>query len=274
MVKYILIIFLYFIPSSYSEIIDSAGEAYISPDGDLNSCRNDAKDKAYREALEKVVGESIVSNQDLQCKGDKEDAFCDFRKRTISNIEGIVKPVKDHNFTTISEGNLIKCEWTQQVNVEKLKYYPDFEFRFSLSENKFIAPVAPEDGIKLNDNKFKDISFNFEPKQESYLYIFQNSEYINKGKSFFKIFPNKLDVNNRFSKSVNIPTKDNYKFKISFPSGLYDDVYYVTIIAIASEKEISFYDEYTFEDFQTKLFEIMNQKYRYKSEFYSVLKKD
>ena len=77
-----------------------------------------------------------------------------------------------------------------------------------------------------------------------------------------------------FSKKVIIPTKKNYEFKVSFPDNLSKDVYYVNIIAIASENEISFYDEYTYEDFQIKLFEIMDQKYRYKSEFYIVVKKD
>ena len=86
--------------------------------------------------------------------------------------------------------------------------------------------------------------------------MFQNTEYLNEGKSFFKIFPNKLDSENLFSKKVIIPTKKNYEFKVFFPDNLFKDVYYVNIIAIASENEISFYDEYTYEDFQTKLLKL------------------
>ena len=273
MVKYLFLL-VFFSLNITAEIIQSKGEIYIELDGDLNLCRDDARDKAYRTALERIAGESIVSNQDLQCTSNDDDALCELKKRTFSLTQGIVKPAGNRSYTTKQEGDYIVCLWSEDVEVEKLKTYPDFEFRFALNQNKFIAPIAPSDGIKLSDKNFEPITFNFEPRQPSYLYLFQNTEYLNEGKSFFKIFPNKLDSENLFSKKVIIPTKKNYEFKVFFPDNLFKDVYYVNIIAIASENEISFYDEYTYEDFQTKLFEIMNQKSRYKSEIYTVLKKD
>ena len=273
MVKF-LFLFLFFSINISAEIFQTKGEVYIELKGDFNLCRDDARDKAHRNALERVAGESITSNQDLQCSSNDDDALCDLKKRTVSFTQGIVKSVGNPTFTYEQEGEMIVCRWTEDVEVEKFKTYPNFEFRFILSQNKFIAPVAPPEGVKLSDKNFEPITFNFEPRQPSYLYLFQNTEYLNDGKSFFKIFPNKLDDQNFFSEKVVIPTKNNYEFKVSFPDNLFKDIYYVNIIAIASENEISFYDEYTYEDFQTKLFEIMDQKYRYKSEIYTVVKKD
>ena len=274
MVKYLVFLLLFFTLNISAEIFQSKGMIYIELDGDLNLCRDDARDKAYRTALERIAGESIVSNQDLQCTSNDDDALCELKKRTFSLTQGIVKPVGNRTYTTKQDGDYIVCLWSEDVEVEKFKTYPDFEFRFTLNQNKFIAPIAPTDGISLSDKNFEPITFNFEPRQPSYLYLFQNTEYLNEGKSFFKIFPNKLDTENQFSNKVAIPTKKNYEFKVSFPDNLFKDVYYVNIIAIASENEISFYDEYTYEEFQTKLFEIMDQKYRYKSEIYTVVKKD
>ena len=268
-----LFLFLFFSLNISAEIIQSKGEIYIELDGDLNLCRDDARDKAYRNALEKVTGESIVSNQDLQCTSNDDEALCELKKRTFSLTQGIVKPVGNRTYTSEQEGDYIVCLWSEDVEVEKFTTYPDFEFRFKLSQNKFIAPIAPLDGVKLEDKNFEPITFNFDLRQPSYLYLFQNTEYMNEGKSFFKIFPNKLDDQNLFSENVIIPTNKDYEFKISFPNNLLDDVYYVNIIAIASENEISFYDEYTYKDFHTKLFEIKDQKHRYKSEIYTVLKK-
>ena len=274
MVKYLFLL-VFFSLNISAEIIQTKGEIYIEPDGDLNLCKDDARDKAYRNALERIAGESIVSNQDLQCASNDDDALCELKKRTFSLTQGIVKPVGSWDYNAVREGDFFVCTWTQDVEVEKFKTYPDFEFRFTLNQNKFIAPLAPSDGIiKLSDKNFEPITFNFEPRQPSYLYLFQNTEYLKEGKSFLKIFPNKLDQENLFSKKVTIPTKKSYEFKVSFPDNFYKDVFYVNIIAIASENAISFYDEYTYEDFQAKLFEIMDQKSRYKYEIYTVLKKN
>ena len=274
MVKNLFLLILFFPLIVIAEIIQTKGEIYIEPEGDLNLCKDDARDKAYRNALERVAGESIVSNKDLQCASNDDDALCELKKRTFSLTQGIVKPVGNRDYNAVLEGDFFICTWKEDVEVERFRTYPDFEFRFSLNQNKFIAPIAPSEGIKLSDKNFDSINFNFEPRQASYLYLFQNTEYLKKGKSFLKIFPNKLDQENLFSKKVIIPTNKSYEFKVSFPDNLFKDVYYVNIIAIASESEISFYDEYTYEEFQTKLFEIMNQKSRYTSEIYTVLKKD
>ncbi len=275
MVKNLFLLILFFPLIVIAEIIQTKGEIYIEPEGDLNLCKDDARDKAYRNALERVAGESIVSNKDLQCASNDDDALCELKKRTFSLTQGIVKPVGNRDYNAVLEGDFFICTWTEDVKVERFKTYPDFEFRFTLNQNKFIAPLPPSDGIiKLSDKNFEPITFNFEPRQPSYLYLFQNTEYLKEGKSFLKIFPNKLDQENLFSKKVTIPTKKSYEFKVSFPDNFYKDVFYVNIIAIASENIISFYDEYTYEDFQAKLFEIMDQKSRYKYEIYTVLKKN
>lgn len=270
---FILILFSFSL-SLRSEIILSQGEILMTPNEfDFNKCLNDSRDDAHRSALEKVVGESITSRQDLQCSSEDEN-YCDFRKRTFSLTQGIVIPKGAHNFTHMTQGDIWKCNFEQTVEVVKFTTYPDFEFKFSMSDDVFAVPITPEEGISKNDDRFKSINFDFDPQQPSYLYLFQNTDYLNKGKSFFKIFPNEVDQNNLFDQKINIPTNNSYEFKVSFPSDLSDNVYYVSVIAIASEKEISFYDEYSYDDFQTKLFEIMNQKYRYKSETYTVIKKD
>ena len=273
MVKLIFLLFLIFINFSNAEVVNGVGKAYIQEGGSYDFCKNESKKNAQRDALEKVIGETIYSNQDLQCRSNEDEALCDLKKRTISNIEGITKPIGKHNFNETSEGDFIVCEWNQQFDVQKIKYYSDFEFKFSMNENKFIAPVAPNEPIELNDKRFSEINFTFEPEQESYLYIFQNTDFLEKPYSFFKIFPNSKDQKNKFNSIVKIPTNDDYKFRISFPKDLAKDTYYVSIVAIASENEIKFFNKYSFEDFQKKLFEIMEQKYRYRTDFYTVLRK-
>ena len=65
------------------------------------------------------------------------------------------------------------------------------------------------------------------------MYLFQNTEYLNVGNSFFKIFPNKLDSENLFSKKVIIPTKKNYEFKVlrDEPSGkIFHDLVLMTFL--------------------------------------------
>ena len=271
---FIFNLILFFSINISAEIFQTKGEVYIEFDDDKNVCLDDARDKAYDNALERFAGESIVSSKELTCTSNDDEALCELKKRTSTLTRGIIKQVGKGVPDLKVEDGFWLCTWEQNVEVEKFKTYPNFEFRFILSQNKFIAPVAPPEGVKLSDKNFEPITFNFEPRQPSYLYLFQNTEYLNDGKSFFKIFPNKLDDQNFFSEKVVIPTKNNYEFKVSFPDNLFKDIYYVNIIAIASENKISFYDEYTYEDFQTKLFEIMDQKYRYKSEIYTVVKKD
>ena len=273
MVKFIFL-FLFFSINISAEIFQTKGEVYIEFEGDKNACLDDARDKAYDNALEKFAGESIVSSKELTCTSNDDEALCELKKRTSTLTRGIIKQVSEGVPDLKVDGGFWLCTWKQDVVVEKLKMYPDFEFRFSLNQNKFIAPLAPLEGIKKTDERFKSITISFAPKQPSYLYLFQNTDYLKKGKSFLKIFPNKLDQENFFTKKVTIPTKKNYEFKVSFPDNLFKDVYYVNVFAIASESKISFYDEYTYEDFQAKLFEIMEQKSRFKSAIYTVLKKD
>ena len=80
MVKF-LFLFLFFSINISAEIFQTKGEVYIEFDDDKNLCLDDARDKAYDNALERFAGESIVSSKELTCTSNDDEALCELKKR-------------------------------------------------------------------------------------------------------------------------------------------------------------------------------------------------
>jgi len=256
MIRYSLIIF-FVIFSASAEVVVTEGSYTYTGEISKNEACSLAKERAKLKALEKVLGQTISSDEMENCSEVDGKTSCERNQFFLSSFNGDITGLKelDREVTRerISSGEEISiCKIKIRSNVKKTTNTLDSSFDFN---------------VKLNEKNFRDgeeLKIDIELNKPFYLTVFQVLPYEKKDYQVHKLFPNELEPNNYLKdNSFNLPK--NAKYQIYFPEISNKDSVDEYLVFVASEDNVKWLEKYTkVEDLKKAYIKENNLKYSYK----------
>ena len=256
MIRYFLIIF-FIIFSASAEVVVTEGTYTYTGEISKNEACSLAKERAKLKALEKVLGQTISSDEMENCSEVDGKTNCERNQFFLSSFNGDITGLKelDREVTRerISSGEEISiCKIKIRSNVKKTTNTLDSSFDFN---------------VKLNEKNFRDgeeLKIDIELNKPFYLTIFQVLPYEKKDYQVYKLFPNELEQNN-FIKDNSFNLPKNAKYQIYFPEISNKNSVDEYLVFVASEDNVKWLEKYAkVEDLKKAYIKENNLKYSYK----------
>jgi len=229
------------------------------------ACRK-AERRAKEKALKIVDGEKISSEDNLVCSEMKDSAECSLNRFTWSTIDGLIKDTRNKKKETIPGiSGYNRCRVSLEVNVGVAEGSPDPSFDLQ---------------VKLNRLTFRHgeaLKISLSPSQAMYVSVFQYLPYMKAAEQVSRIFPNAYDKEYFFQKKGAVPTQEGsqqYDMTVGFPEGLKNskDLVDEYLMVLGTREPISFREEYSLQEFNTRLLEIPRQNRRIVRRAYNVVR--
>ena len=256
MIRYFLIVF-FIIFSAKAEVVVTEGTYTFTGEISKNEACSLAKERAKLKALEKVLGQTISSDEMENCSQVDGKTSCERNQFFLSSFNGVITGLKplDKSVTTekISSGEEVSiCKIKISSNVQRTTNTLDSSFDFN---------------VKLNEKNFRDgeeLKIDIELNKPIYLSIFQVLPYEKKDYQVYKLFPNELEPNN-YLKDNSFSLPKNAKYQIYFPEISNKNRVDEYLVFIASKKNINWLEKYTKkEDLKSAYIREKSIKYMYK----------
>ena len=256
MSKYILI-FFFITASAFAEVVDAEGSYIYGGDMARNEACSLAKERAKLKALEKVLGQTITSEEMEKCSEVDGKTTCERNQFFLSTFNGDVaiigKPKENIEPAEVSGQKIDICRIKIRAKVTKTTKTLDSSFDFN---------------VKLNEKNFRDgeeLKIDIELNKPFYLTIFQILPYEKKDYQVHKLFPNEREQDNFLNgKSLSLPKKGT-RYKIEFPNVDNKNSVDEYLVFIASKKDINWLDKYAkTEDLKNAYIRENSIKYLYK----------
>jgi len=253
---------------AYAEWVEGRGERIFGPDISQNAACDYAEQRARKDAIRKVTGETLKGEDLMVCQEQKEDASCVLNRMTWSTTDGVIRGIKDKKpkieaaFTGFQ-----KCVVTLTANVGVAEGNPDPGFDMT---------------VKLNRRTFRSgetLKISVAPTQPMYLTVFQWLPYEKAERQVTRIFPNEFDGKTLFKgkRKGTIPTQANrskYDMLVGFPKDLKKQKKWVDeyLMLVGTRKPITFRRTFSFEELNTRLIEIPRSQRRTIRKAYNIVR--
>ncbi len=256
MSKYILI-FFFITASAFAEIVEAEGSYTYAGDISRNEACSLAKERAKLKALEKVLGQTISSEEMENCSEVDGKTNCERNQFFLSSFNGDLTSIrqlkKDIQTEKLSNGEEIYiCKIKIIAKVTKTTKTLDSSFDFN---------------VKLNEKNFRDgeeLKIDIELNKPFYLTVFQILPYEKKDYQVYKLFPNELEQDN-FLNGNSFSLPQNAKYQIYFPNVSNKNSVDEYLVFIASQKNINWLEKYAKkEDLKNAYIRENSIKYLYK----------
>ena len=256
MSKYILI-FFFITLSAFAEIVETEGSYTYAGDISRNEGCSLAKERAKLKALEKVLGQTISSEEMENCSEVDGKTNCERNQFFLSSFNGDLTSIRqlkrDIQTEKLSNGEEIYiCKIKIRAKVTKTTKTLDSSFDFN---------------VKLNEKNFRDgeeLKIDIELNKPFYLTVFQILPYEKKDYQVYKLFPNELEQDN-FINGNSFSLPQNAKYQIYFPNVSNKNSVDEYLVFIASQKNINWLEKYAKkEDLKNAYIRENSIKYLYK----------
>ena len=256
MSKYILIIFFVTL-SAFAEVVETEGSYTYAGDISRNEGCSLAKERAKLKALEKVLGQTISSEEMENCSEVDGKTNCERNQFFLSSFNGDLTSIRqlkrDIQTEKLSNGEEIYiCKIKIRAKVTKTTKTLDSSFDFN---------------VKLNEKNFRDgeeLKIDIELNKPFYLTVFQILPYEKKDYQVYKLFPNELEQDN-FLNGNSFSLPQNAKYQIYFPNVSNKNSVDEYLVFIASQKNINWLEKYAKkEDLKNAYIRENSIKYLYK----------
>ena len=256
MSKYILI-FFFITASAFAEVVETEGSYTYAGDISRNEGCSLAKERAKLKALEKVLGQTISSEEMENCSEVDGKTNCERNQFFLSSFNGDLTSIRqlkrDIQTEKLSNGEEIYiCKIKIRAKVTKTTKTLDSSFDFN---------------VKLNEKNFRDgeeLKIDIELNKPFYLTIFQILPYEKKDYQVYKLFPNELEQDN-FINGNSFSLPQNAKYQIYFPNVSNKNSVDEYLVFIASQKNINWLEKYAKkEDLKNAYIRENSIKYLYK----------
>jgi hypothetical protein len=254
-----LIIFTFLCFSALAETVQTEGSyTYTGNMGDNEAC-DLAKKRAELKALEKVIGQTISSDEMENCSEVDGKTSCERNQFFLSSFNGEIS-----NTITIGKPEV---ESQQIDNSDERIYICKIKIQTTVKKNIELLDPSFDFNVKLNEKNFREgenLKIDIELNKPLYLSIFQILPYEEKDYQVYKIFPNELEPNNLINpSSYSLPV--NAKYEVYFPQVQNKNSIDEYLFFIASEKNITWLEKYDkIEEFKKSYIKQKGLKYRYK----------
>ena len=259
-ILFLVIIIFYSFPS-FSEIVTAEGEYTHTGDISANEGCKLAKEKAKLNALEKVIGQTISSEELEKCSEIDGVSNCQRNQFFISSFNGDITSLKEiskpeKKTETLSNGETAYiCNIKIEADVTPANQINDPNFDFNVKFNNY--------NFRSGDNLVIEIGIT----TPMYLNIFQLLPYQDPSKyQALKLFPNEREINSYLkSNKTTLPT--NGKYKVLFPENINKTSVDEYLLFITSKEKLQFLNEYTtIEDLKRAYMKATNKvKYQFKA---------
>lgn len=256
MSKYILI-FFFITASAFAEVVETEGSYTYAGDISRNEGCSLAKERAKLKALEKVLGQTISSEEMENCSEVDGKTNCERNQFFLSSFNGDLTSIRqlkrDIQTEKLSNGEEIYiCKIKIRAKVTKTTKTLDSSFDFN---------------VKLNEKNFRDgeeLKIDIELNKPFYLTVFQILPYEKKDYQVYKLFPNELEQDN-FLNGNSFSLPQNAKYQIYFPNVSNKNSVDEYLVFIASQKNINWLEKYAKkEDLKNAYIRENSIKYLYK----------
>ena len=256
MSKYILIIFFVTL-SAFAEVVETEGSYTYAGDISRNEGCSLAKERAKLKALEKVLGQTISSEEMENCSEVDGKTNCERNQFFLSSFNGDLTSIRqlkrDIQTERLSNGEEIYiCKIKIRAKVTKTTKTLDSSFDFN---------------VKLNEKNFRDgeeLKIDIELNKPFYLTVFQILPYEKKDYQVYKLFPTELEQDN-FLNGNSFSLPQNAKYQIYFPNVSNKNSVDEYLVFIASQKNINWLEKYAKkEDLKNAYIRENSIKYLYK----------
>ena len=256
MSKYILI-FFFITASAFAEVVETEGSYTYAGDISRNEGCSLAKERAKLKALEKVLGQTISSEEMENCSEVDGKTNCERNQFFLSSFNGDLTSIRqlkrDIQTEKLSNGEEIYiCKIKIRAKVTKTTKTLDSSFDFN---------------VKLNEKNFRDgeeLKIDIELNKPFYLTVFQILPYEKKDYQVYKLFPNELEQDN-FINGNSFSLPQNAKYQIYFPNVSNKNSVDEYLVFIASQKNINWLEKYAKkEDLKNAYIRENSIKYLYK----------
>lgn len=255
MSKYILI-FFFITLSAFAEIVEVEGSYIYGGDMSRNEACSLAKDRAKLKALEKVLGQTITSEEMENCSEVDGKTTCERNQFFLSTFNGDVtiigRPKRKIEPAEVNGKRIDICKIKIRAKVTKTTKILDSSFDFN---------------VKLNEKNFRDgeeLKIDIELNKPFYLTVFQVTPYEKKDYQVHKLFPNELEQDN-FINGNSFSLPQNAKYQIYFPNVSNKNSVDEYLVFIASQKNINWLEKYAKkEDLKNAYIRENSIKYLYK----------
>ena len=218
-----------------------------------------AKEKAKLKAIEKVLGQTISSDEMENCSEVDGKTSCERNQFFLSSFNGVVTETKPVGKPKIVSQEIVGSDDKASMCIVK--------FRFDVKKSTTTLDASFDFNVKLNEKNFRngdELKINIELNKPFYLTVFQVLPYETKDYQVYKLFPNQLETNNYLEDtSFNLP--QNAKYQIYFPEISNKNSVDEYLVFVASEKDIKWLDKYAKkEDLKSAYIKENSIKYMYK----------
>ena len=256
MIKYLILLFFIIFSASAQVVVTEGSYTYTEEISTKEACYL-AKEKAKLKALEKVLGQTISSDEMENCKSVDGKTNCEINQFFLSSFNGEITDLKLLNRKISSE----KISSGEDISICKIK------IRANVKKNTNILDSSYDFNVKLNEKNFKvgeELKIEVTINKPIYLSIFQVLPYEEKDYQVYKLFPNDLE-NDNYIKNSNFNLPQNAKYQIYFPNISNKNSVDEYLVFIASKKDIKWLDKYTKkEDLKSAYIKEKSIKYMYK----------
>lgn len=251
---------------AHSAWMKGAGERLFGPEMAEEEACTIAERKAREDALKKITGEKVASEDLMVCSESSEDASCSLNRITWSTIDGDIKGIRNRSINTI-EGisGYRKCVVKLEANIGTPKGQPDPGFDMA---------------VKLNEKTFRDgdiLKIGISPSQPMYVSVFQWLPYEKGDEQVIRIFPNAFDPDNHFKSGGTVPTETGsaaYDMTLGFPKDMpakhrLVDEY---LMIVGTRKKVTFRETYRLDEFKGRLLEVPRNNSRLVRKGYAIVR--
>lgn len=246
--------------------IAAKGERMFPPEQpEAEACRL-AEDKAKEDAVRKVTGERLSSEELMRCSEQGEQAECTHNSAIWSMVDGDVRAVRDRRVQTSQVvGEVRKCTVELEADVVVPPGRPDPSFDL---------------GVKLNGSVFRDgepLEITLSPSQPMGVAVFQWLPYETGEAQVSRVLPNPFDPISHIDRPTTIPSeagRKRYVMRVGFPKNLSAgrpmvDEY---LMVVATKKPMEFRDGYSLDEFKARLLELPRGEVRMVRKGYVILR--
>tara|TARA_A100001011_G_scaffold345285_1_gene380897 strand:+ start:1103 stop:1897 length:795 start_codon:yes stop_codon:yes gene_type:complete len=258
MIKYFLIIFFIIFSASAELVVTEGTYTFLSNISEDEACSL-AKEDAKLKAIEKVLGQTISSDEMENCSEVDGKTSCERNQFFLSSFNGEVTGI-----TPIGKPKIVPLEVensNSKVSICKVK------FRFNVKKTTNTLDASFDFNVKLNEKNFRDgeeLKIDIELSKPFYLTVFQVLPYEKKDYQVYKLFPNELEQDN-FIKDTSFNLPQNAKYEIYFPENSNKNSIDEYLVFVASEKDINWLGKYLkMEDLKSAYIKENSIKYMYK----------
>jgi len=262
----LLALLLLLAPAVRAEWVTGRAERVFGPEmSEADACRA-AERQAREAALRARLGERVAAEDTLVCAEKGDQAECALHRATWSMVDGDIRAVRDRR-TLTHDGPLAgfrTCQVSLEADIGIAKGQPDPGFDLT---------------VRMETRVFRDgdqLSMGIEPSQPMYVAVFQWLPYDNSANPVTRLFPNRLDADNHFTKAGTVPTgagAARYSLRVDFPRTVPDGTRMVDeyLLVVATKRPVEFRDAYGIDELKGRLLEIPRDESRLIKRAYTVV---